>query len=287
MDERRLRYFLAVVSEDGVTRAAAMLHVAQPSVSQTLRSLESELGVALFDRVGRGLRLTSAGHELVAHARQILRSIDEARNAVAGVAQLRTGTLELAALATLAVDPMAALIGRFRARHPGVEVRVRAPDSAHTVGSLLRDGTCEIGAAHLPPPEGGLLAHKLGEQELLFVLPPSAAGERSGPILARELARTPLVVTPAGTSTRTLLEQALAAAAVTPRIAVEVTAREAIVPLVLAGAGAALLPAPLADEAHRRGAIVRPARPQITRPIGLVHRDAVLSPAARTFLALA
>jgi len=94
------------------------------------------------------------------------------------------------------------------------------------------------------------------------------------------------VVGPPGTSTRMLLEQALEAVGVTPQIAVEVGAREAIVPLVLAGAGAALLPAPLAQEAGRRGAVVRAARPRIVRRIGLVHRDGQLSPAARAFTAL-
>jgi LysR family carnitine catabolism transcriptional activator len=84
-----------------------------------------------------------------------------------------------------------------------------------------------------------------------------------------------------------LLEQALAAVAVTPQIAVETAAREAIVPLVLAGAGATLLPAALAQEAQRRGAIVRPARPKITRTVGLIHRRPPPSPAARAFLALA
>ena len=93
-------------------------------------------------------------------------------------------------------------------------------------------------------------------------------------------------MSPPGTSTRVLLEGALEAVGVTPRIAVELDAREAIVPLVLAGAGAALLPAPLAQEAGRRGAVVRAARPQIVRRIGLVHRAGQLSPAARAFVAL-
>jgi DNA-binding transcriptional LysR family regulator len=74
---------------------------------------------------------------------------------------------------------------------------------------------------------------------------------------------------------------------VTPRIAVETDAREAIVPLVIAGAGAALLPAPQARDAQRRGAVLRPARPSITRKIGLIHRDGLLSAAARAFLATA
>ncbi len=287
MDERRLTYFLAVVDEGTVTGAARRLHVAQPSLSQAVRALESELGVQLFNRVGRGLRLSAAGEAFVGPARQVLRAIEEARDAITGIVEVRTGRLELAALATLAVDPMASLIGRFRERYPGIEVRVHEPESADGVRALVRDGTCELGAAHLPLTGGQLIAHPLGEQELLFVLGPESIPDSDRPLGARELARTPLVVSPPGTSTRILLEQALTAVGVTPEIAVETAAREAIVPLVLAGAGAALLPAPLALEAERRGAAVRSARPKITRTVGLVHRASRLSPTAAAFLALA
>jgi LysR family transcriptional regulator, carnitine catabolism transcriptional activator len=206
---------------------------------------------------------------------------------ISGVLELRTGAIEIAALATLAVDPMATLIGRFRDRYPGVQVRVVEPESAAGVRALVREGQCELGATHLPLPGDELTAHVLGEQELLFVFPPEAAPAGERPLGARELAQTPLVVSPPGTSTRTLLEQALAAVRVTPQIAVETAAREAIVPLVLAGAGATLLPAPLAREAQRRGATVRRARPVITRTVGLVQRQSLLSAASRTFLALA
>jgi len=287
MDSRRLRYFLAAVDEGGVTRAAERLHVAQPSLSQALRGLEAELGVPLFHRVGRGLRLSAAGEALVGPARQILRAMDEARDAVNGVIELSTGRLEIAALATLAVDPMATLIGRFRERHPGVGVRVLEPESADGVKTLVSDGTCELGAAHLPLAGERLIAQPLGEQELLFVLPPAAAPDGDRPLGARELAQTPLVVSPPGTSTRVLLEQALADVGVTPQIAVQTAAREAIVPLVLAGAGAALLPEPLAREAQRRGASVRSAHPAINRNVSLIHRHGAVSPAARSFLALA
>ncbi len=287
MDERKLRYFLAVVDEGSVTRAADRLRVAQPSLSQALRALESELEVQLFHRVGRGVRLSAAGETLVGPARQILRSIADARHAISGVVELTTGTLEIAALATLAVDPMATLIGRFRERHPGIQVQVLEPESADGVVAQVRDGTCELGAAHLPVPGAQIIAHPLGEQELMFVLPPTAAPAGEQALGARDLSRTQLVVSPPGTSTRMLLEQALAAVGVTPQIAVQTAAREAIVPLVLAGAGAALLPAPLAYEAKRRGAIVRSAQPAINRQVGLIHRKGPLSAAARSFLALA
>jgi DNA-binding transcriptional LysR family regulator len=293
VDERRLRYFLAVAEEGGVTRAAERLQIAQPSLSQALRAFEAELGVELFHRVGRGMRLSAAGEQLVGPARQVLRAMDEARNAISGVTELRTGTLELATLATLAVDPMTSLIGRFRDRHPGIEVDVYEPETAAGVSALVRDGACELGAAHLPIPAEGLVERPLGEQELLFVLPPRRRGRATSgdhserPLRARELAEIPLVVAPRGTSTRMLLDQALEAVGVTPRIAVETAAREAIVPLVLAGAGAALLPAPLARDARRRGAIVRPSAPRIARRIGIVHREGPLSAAARAFLAVA
>jgi DNA-binding transcriptional LysR family regulator len=287
MDERKLGYFLATVDEGSVTRAAERLLVAQPSLSQALRALERELGAELFHRAGRGVALTAAGHALVGPARQVLRAADEARDAVGGVIELKAGTVELAALATLAVDPLAALIGRFRELYPGISIRVVEPDNADGVRSLVRDGTCELGIAHVGLRDDRLVYHSLGEQELLFVMPPGDAGSARRPLGSRELARTPLVVSPPGTSTRILLEQALAAMGATPQIAVETAAREAITPLVLAGAGAALLPAPIAREAERRGAVVRRARPAITRSVGVVHRDAPLSPAARALLALA
>jgi LysR family transcriptional regulator, carnitine catabolism transcriptional activator len=287
MDERRLRYFLAVVEDGSVTGAAARLRVAQPSLSQAVRRLEAELGVALFHRVGRGIRLSAAGEALVGPSRQVLRAIDEARSAAAGIRELARGSLEIAALATLAVDPMAGLVGRFRALYPGVQIRLLEPQTAEGVSSVVRDGSYELGAAHLLLPRAGLEALPLGEQELLFVLPPDRRVKEARPLRPRELATTPLVVSPPGTSTRILLEEALAAVGVTPQIAVETAARESVIPLVLAGAGAALLPTSLAGEARRRGAVVRPALPKITRPIGLVHRPGGLSPAAEAFLAIA
>jgi LysR family carnitine catabolism transcriptional activator len=285
MDERRLRYFLAVIDEGGVTTAARRLLIAQPSLSQALRGFERELGVELFHRTGRGLKLTSAGIALVGPAREVLRATDAARAAVQAVSDVLAGTLELAALATLAIDPLADLLGHFRRRYPDVTVRVAEPDGVAELRALVAGGECELGLVDLEPPPVGFEVIVLGAQELMVVLP--AGSERSArPLNPDELAELPLVVSPPGTSTRNLLDQALGAATRVPKIAVETAARDAIVPLVLAGAGAALLPAPLAADAERRGAIVRPMRPAITRPIGLIHRGRELSPAARAFAAL-
>ncbi len=101
------------------------------------------------------------------------------------------------------------------------------------------------------------------------------------------LSEIQFVVAPAGTSTRILFEGTLASVGVTPQIGVQTGARAATVPLGRAGAGAALLPAPRAREARRRGAEVRSATPQITRMVGLVRRGVPLSAAASEFLLMA
>ena len=118
------------------------------------------------------------------------------------------------------------------------------------------------------------------------MFPPGADAQRRAPARSAGARAHPARGQPPGTSTRILLEQALAAVNVTPQIAVVTAAREAIVPLVLAGAGAALLPAP-SPRSTTAGRDRPPRPPKITRKVGLVHRDGPLSAAARAFLALA
>src|ERR1700736_3267215 len=106
MDVRQLRAVVTVVDRGGVTRAAEELHVAQPSLSQTIRSLERELGVELFHRVGRRLVLSAAGEALLAPARQVLRDMATVASSVAEVRGLAAGWLDLVAEPTLAADPV-------------------------------------------------------------------------------------------------------------------------------------------------------------------------------------
>src|SRR5262245_43503460 len=103
MELHQLRYALAVVDNGTFTAAAAACFVAQPSLSHAIRSLERELGVELFQRVGRRVRLTAAGEAFVAPAREVLRSLDTLRSDVDAVTGLVAGYLDLVALPTLAV----------------------------------------------------------------------------------------------------------------------------------------------------------------------------------------
>jgi DNA-binding transcriptional LysR family regulator len=285
MDLRRLRLFLAVVDEGGMTRAAEAGHVSQPSVSQAIRELETEVGTPLFHRVGRRVVLTAAGEALVEPARQVLRDVETGRAAVEAVAGLAAGRLDLVALPTLAVDPLAPLVGAFRLQHPGVDISLADPDDAAEVVDLVASGECELGITAEPVTDPGLASHGLGAQDLLAVLPPGANASHT--MSVRTFARFPLVTAPAGTTTRNQLEEAFAEAGVTPRIAVVTAQREAVLPLVLAGAGATLFPRPLAEQASALGAVVVALRPRLTRPVHMFHRAGPLSPAAAAFRELA
>ena len=286
MDARQLQYVVAVADHGSFTRAAHALRVTQPSLSHGIRTLESELGVELFTRLGRTIAITSAGEAVVDSARSVLLGMAEVAAAAAHVSTLGSGSIQLVALPTLAVDPLAGLIGRFRVNHPGVSVRVLEPEDTDDVERGVRTGAAELGLTDITTGGSGLVRVPLFRQEIMVVSPPGQAVE-SEHLTARQLVELPLVVTPEGTSTRRLLDRTLAREGRPPRIAVEINHREAIVPLVLAGAGSALLPRRLASEAAQRGAVIRPLQPALTRRVGLLHRRGRLSPAADAMLSLA
>jgi LysR family carnitine catabolism transcriptional activator len=151
---------------------------------------------------------------------------------------------------------------------------------------MVRSGTVEVAVTEARRSPSGLIAHPLGSQELVAILPPGSIPSRQR-LTLRQLAEYPLVVTPRGTSSRGVLDEALAAAGIELTVAVETAQREAVLPLVLAGSGVALVPAPLAEAAALQHAVVARLRPALTRYIALVHRDAPLSPAATEFRAIA
>jgi LysR family carnitine catabolism transcriptional activator len=286
MDLRQLEYVVAVADQRTFTRAARAVHVSQPSLSHGIRTLEGELGIELFARLGRTVAPTSAGLQVIDAARRVLREMADLSAVAASAAVLDSGTLDLVVLPTLAVDPVAALIGRFRTEHPGIVIRVHEPEEAADVEQSVRSGRAELGLTDITLRSTGLTRVALFRQEIVAVSPPgSAAGD--GSLTPSELSALPLIVTPVGTSTRRLLDRTLARDGLEPNIAVEINYREAIIPLVLAGAGTSLLPVRIADDAAARGAVVRRLRPGLSRRIGLLHRPTRLSPAAAAMVQLA
>ncbi len=287
MDSRKLGYFVAVVDHEGFTAAAKAVFVSQPALSLAVKDLEAEVGAQLFTRIGHRVRLTAAGSALLEPARQVLRDLETGRAAVAAVAGLLSGSLSLASLPTLAADPMASMVGEFRRHHQGVRVDLAAPEDSDDLFSLVESGASELGLTDAADVPQTLAAVTLGTQALVFILPPGFATTEGDPFEALDLGEIPLVVAPLGTSTRRLLDQQLGALGRQPTLAVVSAQREAILPLVVAGAGAALVPEAMALIAERLGAVVARPTPPVVRDLVLVHRLGPLSPAASRFVELA
>lgn len=179
---------------------------------------------------------------------------------------------------------MAQLVGAFRRHHPSVRVDLAAPEDSQELFDRVGMGQCELALTDARDVPTTLQAVGLGPQALVFIHPPGT--KPAGPAIA-DLEPTSFVAAAEGTSTRRLLDEHLAAAGVRPFLAVVTAQREAILPLVLAGAGAALVPETLARFAETLGAVVVQPEPPVVRQLALVHRPGPLSPAASRFCELA
>jgi DNA-binding transcriptional LysR family regulator len=192
---------------------------------------------------------------------------------------------------------MAELVGRFCRHYPDVAVDLSAPEDTSELVDLLRTGQCELGIGEETGLPSDLRVVPVEVQRLLVILPPGSpvktgppveGGPRvkRGPLRLGDLADMRMIATPRGTSSRRLLEEGFAAAGVVPRVSVVTAQREAILPLVLAGAGASLVPEPMADIAAQLGAVVAEPRPAVERRIVVAARQGPLAPAAQGFLSL-
>ncbi len=283
MERRHLEYFLAVAENLSFTTASQELHIAQPSLSQAVKALEQELGVKLFHRLGHGIRLTPAGEALVGPARQAMRDFAAAAAAVVNVADLTTGRLDIAAIPAMASDPLAVLVSRFHARFPGVYIRIAHP-GLRDVATLVRNGDCELAITMEPVDSGDLTVMAFPVDEVMVALPPSTTWPQGSALPARELERVGLIAVTANTA---LITRVLGEVGVTPRFTVETAHRDMLLPLVVGGVGAALVPSGTAADARARGAVVCRIDPPVTRAVVLLHRPDGLTPAAVAFVEIA
>lgn len=282
MERRQLEYFLAVVDHGSFTAAAGALFVAQPSLSQAVRSLERELGADLFVRLHRGVRLSPAGEALLAPARRAIRDLETARAAVQQVVGLVGGRLDLSMLPALALDPVAPIVGTFRGRHPGVAVSIRQPEEARRVQDDVRTGVAELGFLDQGTGLDDLEVEELCTQELMVVMPPGTERDEA-PLGWAELLELGLIVGTPGTLVRDKVDAWARESGVGAVPAVELGRRESGVYFVLAGAGVAVMPAAIAHQAQSLGAELRPLAGDHDRVVRMVWRSGTLSPAGEAF----
>jgi DNA-binding transcriptional LysR family regulator len=284
---RQLEHFVAAAEERHFTRAAGRLHIVQSGLSASIRSLERELGAPLFVRSTRRVELTQAGLALLPEARRTLAAVAAAGDAVAAVQGLLRGTLAVGTMQILppAVD-LVAVLGRFHAEHPGVELRLRQAGT----GTLLEEVAAGALDLALVAPVGrtprGLVVRRLASDPLLVACAPAHPLASRGQLDLADLAGEPFVDFQPDWGLRMLVDQQLAAAGLDRHTALEVNDLPTLLELVAHGLGVALVPEVVTGHpAEVRYLPLRPPAPTFEVAVATVG-DPPASQAARVLLAM-
>jgi len=289
MDLRQLRYLVALADEAHFTRAAARMHIAQPALSQQIRRLEDEVGLALVDRSTRRVALTEAGTLLVDRARGILAEVDAAAAELADLAGVRTGHLIIGAMQSLGPFDLSILLAAFHARHPGVELTVQE-EVSDALLAMLRADAVDLAFVSLAErgDRDGLEAKQLLTEPLLVMLAPGhrLAGRKR--LRMADLAGERFIAFREGAGLRRILAAAAHEAGFEAQIAFETNEVERARAMAARGLGVTVVPE---SDAARQGpevAAVPLHRPALSRDVTLVWRSGRRhGPAARAFFALA
>jgi len=290
MTLQQLTYFLAAANHKSFSAAADSLLLSQPSLSEQIRRLEAELGVALFTRAGRGVELTEAGRLFQPHAERTLAEAEAAADSVRQIRTLTGGTVAFGFFGGAHHTLLIPLVEDFRKRHPDVHVRAVGQNSAE-VADDVRDGSLEGGLVILPVDDTGLEVRGARTEELLYV---SADPDRlKEPMTIERLAAAPLILYDARWAaqdpTRRVLRERAQRAGVRLEPLIEVEYMTAALDLAARGLGDTVS---LASLLTARGYTRRLGTVAFDPPIDesfafITRRGANLTPAARAFMALA
>ncbi|MGW4566989.1 LysR family transcriptional regulator [Streptomyces sp. NPDC004561] len=241
MDLKQLRALVTVAEAGSVTRAAELLHLVQPAVTRQIRTLEQELGVALFERTRQGMQLTAAGTTMVERARRALNELERARAEIRPTPDVVSGIVTVGLLDSatdLLAEPLASAVIRD---HPGIELRLLTAYSGH-LQQWLDEGDVDLTLLYNLAGTPSLNVEPLVRERLWAVAPPSAGLRADEPVPLEQAVSHPLVVPAAGHGLRTVIDAAVAQAKVEMNLVVQTNSMLVQKQLVRAGHGWTILP---------------------------------------------
>ncbi|HEY8595331.1 MAG TPA: LysR family transcriptional regulator [Devosiaceae bacterium] len=242
MTLEQLRIFVAVAEREHITQAARALNLTQSATSAAIAALEARHATQLFNRVGRRIELTEAGRLFLAEARAVLARAAAAENVLADLAELRRGSLRLAASQTVANYWLPPLMHRYRRAYPGIELKLSIGNT-ETVQMQVHQGDADLGFVEGDIADENLDAMPVANDELLLVGKPGLA-PKGRKLTAADLVALPWVVREPGSGTRAMSEATLAALGVDPEqrnVVLQLPSNEAVRSAALSGAGVAVL----------------------------------------------
>ena len=282
---KQIQSFLAVAEAGSFSLAAKRLNTAQPALSQSIKDLEADLGVRLFDRTTRRVELTAAGEEFRHSSAKVLEDLDHAVEGLHLLADRRRGKLRVAAPPLLASFVLPQVIASFQASSPGIAVQL-SDVGTEQILEAVRSGRADCAVGTFPPAGDDIERQPLVRDSLmLFCREDSAFAARDSAVWSG-LAEAPLVTLTRDSGIRLLVEVGFESVRIEPRISFEVTQITTALALVEAGLGVAVLPAYARAAVRGPGIRALPLEePVITREIMLLKsRDRMPTPAAQAFI---
>ncbi len=289
MTLEQLRIFVAVAEREHVTQAARALNMTQSATSAAITALESRYATKLFDRIGRRIALTEAGRLFLVEARAVLARAAAAERVLADLADLKRGSLSIAASQTVASYWLPQVVERFRKRYPGIAIAQTIGNTEYVAGRV-RDGVADLGFAEGDIDDPALIVTPVAEDELVLVVPRGHPWARRPPRSAKAIAAGPWVLREPGSGTRAIFEAALPRLGLAPgelEVALEVPSNEAVRAAVEAGTGVTAISRLVVANAIKAGTL---AAVKLDLPrrhfFVLRHRERYATKAARAFVEL-
>lgn len=281
MDLLQLRYFRVVARVEHMTKAAEELFIAQPSLSKTIGRLEKEIGVPLFDRQGRTLRLNQFGKAFLEHIETLFSALEEGQRQVRDMAGLEHGEVSLVAASFPWIPD---LLHHFQLLHPSVHFHLSQCPLAE-IPHRLQTGAYDFGFLSTALSRPGIQWKPLRTEEILLVVPPThrLAGQKQVPL--REVAHEAVVIEKVGNGLRDLVETFCQQAGFIPRIPYELDEPGVVLAFVKAQLGVAFAPALIKKQIHERGLrALHLTNPTCERTLGIAWQEKhYLSQAAHAF----
>ena len=285
MELKQLEYFMTLSQELHFTRAAEKLGITQPSLSQQIRLLEHEVGMPLFDRIGKKTMLTEAGKALQHHGYNVFHELSQARAVISELQGLKRGTLKIGALLTVVNYLLPPTVMGFHNRYPNVELSVLGLRTGDIYNGLLQN-ELDLGIVFLPMEHEELETIPLYKEYLALAVSVDHSLAQASFVTLDILKETPSVLLPNSYFLRQVINEQCRSLAFTPQPVLEMTTMESIITMVGKGVGVTVLPKGYLDYIdHPQIRTIPIQNPVLTTQIGVVYRkNKHLCAASRVFM---
>lgn len=286
MNFHQLHIFNVVAKHRSYSKAAAELYLSQPTVSVHLQKLEQELGMDLFEQLGRNIYLTDAGRMLFGYTQKIFALAEEAERALEELQGLHKGRIRLGASTTPGIYYLPNLLGQFKEDYPGIELLLDVGNTSEIEKKILAN-QLDIAVIGRQSVENDLISIPFRTDRFVMILSPNHPLLQQETITLEDLARQRFILREPGSSTRQVVEDAFARQGIHLRVAMEYGSTDGIKHAVAANLGISIVSDLAVRLCEQTGLVIAREIPEldITREFSLVyHKDKHLAPLTQTFI---